>query len=813
MPPQIRDTLPLCLIALTPSTLTASDLEHPPTQPLANHDEATPALEQHAAQPENAQHSFWRARAHLARGEMQQAASLLASIPSTDTLYPYAVKHAIYIAQQQGENALEPLLEQLSKSPHPQSRQRAQLLQLEQAIKQSQVAKAEGLTETLQKETLPSELKMQLELASIDLLRLKGHYQQALDYGRQLESGEMGKITPDLRARIRLKLADIYYSQAKHGSSKERDVARGRGEETLLGFVSAHPESPLISDAFLKLAQQRVFEESTPAFKRLKEWIEPDQLSKGTRAAHALKTLFQLEDPRDTESNLSYVKKALASFPRHPASQYILHEAARRLLEQGDLALAKQYIKLIDEEEPYRKFFDAQLLAHDGDFRQACELFYQTSQANPHLRDTALANASLCALRSGQEERALELSQQIISPKVRVRLLSNQIAHYTHLNPARAQGLAHQLLKQYPDSAESINASMDLIQLQVSNTPLEAKKLLSRLQQADKSRWTEAQIERLHALSIWCAKQLYRPDEDKDDHNPLYVIEDALKQDPSPKVKAYLTLHLGEILMEQQKYEQALEIYQDFADQETDDERSALGYLLAARSAEKLETLPSLKHAIHLYKQCAKQVSSYRIEGLIGAATLCIRLGREVEARELISPLLDKEKELSAPQRSLLHTLMAQAWAYDAMKMPTLISLVLKHSSTMLDSDELPPTWLIRARLHHAHLCSRFGQRYEAIESYQAVLDQLQHSSTLNHADWYFYNHAASGKIIQLLKLTQYRAAARCADELADWVRNHLKAQNSEPDMQQQEIINSLRKRAMTIRQSNFLISQPEKGA
>ncbi len=821
MPPLFTAVRFLALIGLCTPTAFAHERELTAGR-LPTPDQARAAIVSLTPTPASAQRNFWLARAHLTLGNAEEAAKLLASIPSTHELYPYAAKQRLYLAQQDGPQALSQLLDELAHSPHLSTQRLALLLQLDAALETESRAEAEALFQSLSTMTLSEEESITLALKRIDLLRLQGKYQEALHYGRQLESGEMGQISAELRARIRLKLADVYFSQAHASRGDTRDRARGRAEETLLGFISSHPESPLIRDAFRTLDQHQVFQESVQARSRLEDWIKPEQLNKSTRAVHALKSLLLLSAPEQREPNLSYVNTALSAFPQHSASQDILIETTRRLLALGDDTRAQQYLKLIDKHSPYRHFFEAQLLARSGSPNRAIDLFTQAAKADSDLRDRALINAVLCALQSEQEEQAHAISQEITTPEARVTLLSNLASYYIYRHPQRATELLHELLQQYPDSSECINAQMDLAQLKLDREPAASKAILDKLEHAGTTTWTEPQLERFYALRIQSAKHLYArqqaqiatgaasaSQQQPPVENPIDTLESALERSPSKKIKGYLTLMLGEALYEQKEYRSALKVYEDYAHDATYTEHRALAYLHAARCSEALATLEGLKQAIDFYLESSKITSPYHTEALIAAATLYIRIGKEADARHLITPLL-KSSNTPPEQRSLLHTLMAQAWAYEAISKPSLVPLVLEHSSAMLDSEELSEPWRTRARLHHAHLCGRFGQRYEAIENYSQVIDSLQRKPQLNQGEWYLFYHAANAQIMHQLQLTQYRNAARRADALADWVAQYLNsAPKTQLNEQVKEIISRLRQRATRIRQRHFLIADP----
>ncbi len=772
-------------------------------------------LKNASAQIDNSEQLLWMAQAEISLGEQLRALSHLQHITSSDPLFLSASKLRIYIARQHGEAALNILLQDLSTCDHLHTQQLALVMLLELAIKDSRLEEAEELMTRLSALELPDELACLRDLHQIDILRLRGDYQGALNAGRALESSESESLDMDTRARIRLKLAEVYYARALQGEQSARDRDRGKAEETLLSFISTYPESPLIEDAFQMLYEQNTLQESNTALTRLKRWIEPEELMKARRAALSLKMLFLLQDPLDPEPNLNYVNTALAALPQLEASQLILQEAARRLLATGQLDQALQYIKLIDKNTPYGLFFSAQLLADEEQYAQAAELFQHVADSDSQLRDAAHMNAIICAMRSGQEELAKRLIHQTYNELSQISILSAQSAHYLHRQAQLSRKYAQQLIEEYPDSSQAIDARMDLIQIDLEGELTRAESGLKALAQLDEDTWSTVQFQRFFALKVLLAKKLFETEQDELAKltlaerrkrkalypSPIKVVQETLLQSRDIETQSFLTLFLGDLLFEQKKYHEALILYVHYAQSSPLIQVKALAYLLAARCAEKLSSLASLKQAIELYIKCYEIDSIYSQEACIGAASLYVRIGEEEKARKLLSPLL--ETDTSPEQRSLIHCILADAWAYEAIKNPELIPHVLDHSSAMLNSPELSLPWLNRSRIHHAHLCARFGLHHEAIKYYQLVIDSLQAKPTLKRSEWYRLYHASSAKIIHLLELKSFRKAADYADELAHWVRAHHDAEDHDSLI---ELADRLREWATSIRQENFIL-------
>ncbi len=781
-------------------------------------EQAAHYLETCTAESHSPRDLLFMAQAELSLGDTSQALALLQRIPPSEPLFFYAAKLRIYIARQHGEAPLQALLEDLYSSTHLETKQMATLMLIEIAIRQAQLEALESYMSSIAEATLPKNFAELRDLYQIDLLRLRGDFQKALDYGRSLEAKSGTELSAETRASIRLKLAEIYYTRAEQENHSGRDRDRGRAEETLLSFISTYPESAYIADAFQMLYEHKSFEESNTALTRLKRWVEPEELMKTRRAALCLKMLFLLQDPLDREPQFNYVNTALASFPEQEESKQLLIEAARRLLRAGQTEQAFQYINLIDPSSTYGLFFTAQLLAEKEQYRDAAELFQSVAETDTSLSTAAHVNAIICALRSDQYELADRLIRQTKSSESELAILSARCAHYIHRKPERARELAQQLLEKFPDSPQAVDARLDLVQMELDGqlAQLEQAELaLLKLSELEQEHWSKNQCGRYYALKVLLARKLYDREQaalarlttaekrtrgGRHPH-PIIVIKEALEQSDDADTTAFLTLYLGELLFEEKKYAEAIKLYTDYARSTTRSQTKALAYLLAARSSEKQGTLPALKKAIKLYYKSSAIESRYRIDALIGEAAIHVRIGEEELARELLSPTL--EEELPPVQRSLIHSILANAWAYDAMKKPELITTVLEYSASMLDSKELSLAWLNRARIHHAHLCARFGMLHDAIDYSDLIIKSLQEKKTLSRAEWYQFFHASSAKITYLIELNRFRLASDAAEELGNWVREH-------PDTQEspllKDLANSLREWVSSIRQQHYIL-------
>lgn len=206
------------------------------------------------------------------------------------------------------------------------------------------------------------ELRPTLAWLEAEQLRLRGELDAAAAACRQIETNHDNPTT--VRQRARLILADIFYAKEaeakKAGDSytaeqtpapeveplhdEDADVEEqprvetlqtleGKGEETLLSFITANPNSPLLEEAFRRLKTHRAFETSEYARAALNEWVK-DTVEHKRRAALALSVLQHLlnrDDVPDAPVDTSCASVAATALPQEPATAGILLDQMRSL--------------------------------------------------------------------------------------------------------------------------------------------------------------------------------------------------------------------------------------------------------------------------------------------------------------------------------------------------------------------------------------------------------------------------------------------------------------------------------------------------
>ncbi|MBQ8900287.1 MAG: hypothetical protein IJY72_04975, partial [Akkermansia sp.] len=195
-----------------------------------------------------------------------------------------------------------------------------------------------------------------------------------------------------MKQRARLALAEVYYDKAALAKAmaaaspngelddEEMEDDEGKGEETLLLFISANPESPLLDEAFRRLNAHGAFSGSEYAYRKLVDWSS--ELSKPHRAALAMAVLQQLQLQRKdyNEQDSTLANTAANQLPYDPVSQLIIGEQVRRLIQKGDIAQASLYLNMMEHDatDPRHLFYKACCSPHNNS--QTAEMFLKSAE-------------------------------------------------------------------------------------------------------------------------------------------------------------------------------------------------------------------------------------------------------------------------------------------------------------------------------------------------------------------------------------------------------------------------------------------------
>ncbi len=752
---------------------------------------APEALKLLPAEPQEPEALFWRGRALLDVGRLGEAALAFSRVPAEHRLHPYAARGLLYCAWQ-GENLnFIETVAPLTACQEPEIAGLALAALAEYQLKNTRngdLASLEELKELI--ENYP-ECRPLLRLLEMEALRRKGDFDGALAHARKLESDKTLSLL--MRQRVRLALSEVYYAReaalANQPLTSEDDTdEEGKGEETLLQFISANPDSPLLEEAFRRLNIHGAFRSSEYAKDKLREWgADSAQPRRATLALLALQQLsLANNDPGD---DATCANTAASSFPKEEATRLLLQEQARHLLTLRKNDEALFYLNMLQDRADARSLF-YEATARQQDPAAARKLFLLCADKAPaSLRRAALVNALICAVREGNPAEAERLLHLDVMPSTRRELLLAHAGMILHTNPSQAQAELQELLKQEPTESQKADALMDLEEISLLQAPTGTDQNLAESLPEPKENWSDRQELRYHALQVRAQEQTKgqqilsgqaqaereqavqaRADTDAPgaEEATLSALRHALLSTTRPSVRQTLTEHLVAALSAAGKHAEALQYLEELTEGMPSGEEKARLTIRAGREAEKLGSLESLNKAISLYSACAQMETALSARAQILKAALLSRLNRGEEARGLLQNTLKNQATLSAHDLALAYSTLSDSWFMEGSEQGK--QLALDACQQIFDIPDLPQEWYTRATQQRASLYARFGHHTEALEDYLHILRQRPASGTNpTRAEWVILYYSAAGAIYQHTQLKQYAEAAQLAETIARW--------------------------------------------
>ncbi|MBQ2814186.1 MAG: hypothetical protein IJE66_04160 [Akkermansia sp.] len=730
---------------------------------------------------------FWRGRALVDLKRMPEAARYLSAVPEEHELYPYAARALLYCAWQSPDVDFATVVPPLATSRNPEIAETAAAalaefwLQQPQSQDNTALELLRGMTDK-HPEFIPV-----LHLLEVENLRQKGQYADAIQLCRKMEDDR--SLPLNIRQRVRLTLAEVLYAQeeaaARSGATaattteptstdtdEEEDPTtigqvHGKGEETLLHFISTNPESPLLPDAFRRLTAHKAFSSSEFARAKLKEWmIDTEKPYRASMAMLIMQHLLNNDLSGKLPLDNSCANSALAMFPNEPPTQLILLEQTRMLLERGQTKEAELYLSQVTGNFPRKDFYRAWLSADSPS--TAARLFLQSAEvASGELRPVAFANALLCAMRCGDTEMEQDIMQRTdLAPEIRAEVLAMRALFNMEKNPALARECLEQLRALQLSPNSQIDVRLDTAWMSMSESPLT---VAQELENMSTDGLTPHQLLRYYALREEALRQSSPPDRRDETENLICErIARAADKAKNAHVRGVLNIHLANRLSLMGRHAEAYVRLTRLHNNEPLGEFAQKATFLSAREKEYIGTLSSLKEAADIYAACAEKYPEMKNRATIHRAQVLIRINRGEEAEQLLRHLLSKEEELPSIARALTYITLSNKYTLEGT--PSALQQAMEASGKCIEVPGLPRLWQFTGLLHHGAICARANAYEAALTAYRKLL--AMHPAPGRNpesAELLAFHRAATGAITALLELKRYEEAADMADELSRW--------------------------------------------
>ncbi len=723
---------------------------------------------------------FWRGRALVELGRFEEASYVLETVPIDHELSPYAQRSLIYCAWQSPLLDFAAIVAPLTESRDPAVSNLATAALAEYELRQPEAGSQRALHDI---QTLASsfpEWQLASRLLEVESLRQQGRYDDALALCRKLEAD---KTLPVLaRQRVRLALSEIYYAKEQHHAAAgtvptsapaavddddapESETDEGKGEETLLQFIAANPDSPLLGEAFRRLALHGALQRGEYTTAKLEEWMNDS--ARPRRAALALR-VRQLMLHRATRAgqqpDATCVNLATTLLPREPLTDQMLREQVRVLMQLGKREEAALYRRMLPSGCPHALFFEG--IESKSSTEDAMDAFLGAALvADENLRPAALVNALLGALASGNTVEAERLMAEAHPRSTRAALLSARASFLMPRDAAAARRDLEEWISLYAEDEQPVDAFLDLAQLELDADPAKAAERLHAMEKEKRSKWSVEQELRYYALLIEAANRMPSASAAQE---AISVARRATQEGSRPEVRALMELKLASMLSAQGHHGDALTRLERFIARNPERPELPRALLMAGHAAASIGSLPSHRRAAGLYARCAELDSPYAVRAQLYRASVLTRIDRRGEARRIIEHLMQDPGKLDADDLALARCFLADTWSLEGTDEG--LEKARQAMSAALADPALPPTWLYRMRMQHAIFCSRQGKHEASLADYMSIINEspaLAGAPTL--ADWYCLYSAGAGAIYQLMQLQKYTEAAELAERIANW--------------------------------------------
>lgn len=714
--------------------------------------------------------AYWKGRALLGMGRLTEAAELLEQVPAGHPLYPYAARGLLYCAKHSPEISCTDMIERLTHSQDEHIRALASAALADQQLSARDASADTSAYSALQKMAQKNtKLQSIVKLLGLPLRRKMNDFAGGIEYARELENDS----TLDTTARhfARLELAELYYAKESaqphsdpidEETDDEQDAA-GLGEETLLQFITANPESPLLQAAFCRLHQHEEGPQSSYTRSKLHEWAE--DTAHARRAAFALILLMDEATARGADT-AALANRAVADLPGEPLTRTILQEHTRRLILRGDMNQAELYTRLLESfpsaSEDADSLFLRAMVSQDEPAK-AAEIFTNCAEIAPdRLRILALVNAMICHMRNGDQAAAEKLIRAAQNAPARRALL---LAHAQMLSADQAEQADAELrevMRLQPSKLQAVRARVCLLRLHPPADPLQHLYNTPGFSSEERAAWSD-EDELLYAAILEKAADNANP---PNEENTLILLRRLCEQASSQPRKVALSQRLADRLSRIDRHAEARDVLLALAGKLPSGEQKASALLHAGKECVACATLPSLQHAVKLYAECARMGTALAPVAVIEQASVLTRIGRHPEALDLLESL--PETRLSPELRA--HRLTILADAYAATGDQAGIDRALATSSAILDIPDLPHVWFERARLQHAAHAARARLDDVALQDYlHVVKEHDKEVSPPGNACDFFYYYAGAGAVHRLTCLNRFSEAAQLAEHIAAW--------------------------------------------
>ena len=747
-----------------------------------------------------------KAEALSALDRYQEAYQALAAVTSTHPLSNQALitRSQLLIAMARYDEAIS-ALEEAAQSPSQQTKNTALLLTAEVSLIQGKTSATRQALQAIQTTPSPKEKSpasaLQAKQKELLQARLALKDPKATDSLPRFQAlvTNPAPLTKELYHSCLLGLADAY----------TKDQAEAKAIATLESFITEHSSSPLIADAFSKLAQllSPDLPDDHPSMAKLRLWsqssqqeptlIYPDRgsaQSPSYQQAHSSQSndlealslyhrasiLTQSKSSKNHRLALALLNQlrtksfAKAQEPTQLYRQLVatsLIDTAYLQLKLKEADSAAFTLSLMSRIPSSAKLRDQAnivqgLLLHDaGKLEDSLSAFYEArNSSTPQVASAANINAGILALKASN----LNVFQNIIDTteeqNIRLTLLLEQALWNISQGAIQGRNDLETFISESPSHARLNEARLKLAEACVDMLPHDTDLAKSQLKiLAPLLSGTENQY-RITRITIK-AEEIAKNWVGAADAAELFIA--AHPNDPRTNA---LILKRGAAYFQNEDYNKARLIFSELANQQDQPVISNYANFYSALSARLGGTAQAREESIELFQRVIDNNGELSSESRIQQSRILIDLRRYVEAKAVLQPLLDA-KATPLFRRIDAGILMADCLhregANDSAKYHQAIEV---YQQLILQKDLSAGK---RNRLHFL-----MGKTYEsmaladqAFQVYYAVMEAAQATKGLGESqeEWQWFYQCSFQALSILESQSRWQAALKLSRRIAEF--------------------------------------------
>jgi tetratricopeptide (TPR) repeat protein len=399
--------------------------------------------------------------------------------------------------------------------------------------------------------------------------------------------------------------------------------------KSLLAFIQAHPESPLLDAMFKRLLQWLPAKPvlTDPTLEQLAQWIAPLQApaagaintsASGAIAAWPVVTeqsklsafslytralgLHRVNTPEAKTEAFHLMTRLRLDSPAHELASRALLQTGRWLLDQGNTTQALSVFIAVSANTTSpalsgeANFLAAQATFAKGDAQQAVRLFDEANKSLPaKAADTARFNAAIIRLQQGSSAPISTDPPPKMSPGTLVDFELEQALVATP--PAAAKVAIESFIERHPDHPRGNEARLAAVEAALAINPPDLAMANAQLEALTSSKTA---IETLPPARFALARLRYK-DLSNDPKATIAAARSFLESFPKDPAAADAALALGRNQFQSGDYNAARMTLEKAATADTSPLRAQAAWLLAARAASLIPSPQSREEALTLF--------------------------------------------------------------------------------------------------------------------------------------------------------------------------------------------------------------------